>query len=330
MRRVFRHHPRRIAAAAAFVVGIGLFGMASIAIYAQNQFALYVFAVDQQGVPVLDLKPSDITVTEEAGQSTVVSVRRAGWPLKVTVLVDNGFRTADSLVHYRAGLKKFFDGLPGDVPVSLIATAPNPRWLFRDTTDKVQIAKGVNLITPDDHLGRFSDSLIEYANRLDEEFRSVPAEQLPPYLPVLVSIATTHQDGSQVTRDANLKMITSLRKHRTWTQMIMLSPARAFNDTGTATVEPDEGQNAEIAMAVHKFTRGGYIPVAGAATSALSSKLLPDMAHEIAMRYVRQMAQHRVVLERPARAIGPMKDFAFGFVNRPGLQVIVSTDGDMP
>ena len=136
MRRVFRHHPRRIAAAAAFVVGIGLFGMASIAIYAQNQFALYVFAVDQQGVPVLDLKPSDITVTEEAGQSTVVSVRRAGWPLKVTVLVDNGFRTADSLVHYRAGLKKFFDGLPGDVPVTCASI------------ERLQAATGFAPVTP--------------------------------------------------------------------------------------------------------------------------------------------------------------------------------------
>src|SRR6185436_6089635 len=157
-------------------------------IYAQEQSAIYLLAIDQKGAPLLDLKASDVMIREDLGPSNVVSMQRFGWPLKVTVLVDNGPRTSDALVHYRTGLKKFFAGLPPGIPVSLLATAPNPRWLFRETKDKAVIEKGINLITIDESLGRFSDSLIEYASRLDDEFKNVEGPQLPPYLPVLISI----------------------------------------------------------------------------------------------------------------------------------------------
>jgi hypothetical protein len=321
---------RKMPASLAPLVGVGLVA-ASVALYGQEQFAIYLFAVDQKGSPVLELKTTDISIKEDAGPSTIVSIRRFGWPLKVTVLVDNGPRTGDALVHYRTGLKKFFAGLPPNVPVSLIATAPNPRWLIRETTDKVQIEKGVNLITTDEGLGRFSDSLIEYAERLDDAFSRVSTEQLPPYLPVLVSIATTHQDGSNVQRDSNLKMITSLRKHRVWTNMIMVSPSRSLTQPGgLPVVEYDEGQNAEIAKTVQEVTRGRYVPMTGSGTSALSSTILPQLAQEIALRYIRQMAQHRIVMERPAGASGPMKNFALTLLNHPGAKIVVSTNGSMP
>jgi hypothetical protein len=321
--------------AAVCLAGVALAAAAAI-LSAQEQSVLYVFAVDPKGTPVLDLKPSDIAIKEDAGDNTIVSVRRFGWPLKVTVLVDNGMYTKDALVHYRSGLQKFFKGLPPDVPVSLIAMSPNPRWLIRDSKDKVQIEKNVNLITPEaESLPRFSDALIEYSRRLDEEFRNVSAEQLPPYLPVLVVMATTHQDGSSVIRETNLKMINSLRKHRAWTHMIMIAPSREppppESEFGAApAVNPDEGQNAEIAKAVQEFTGGRYTPIGSSGTSALASKLLPDLAQEITFRYLRQMMQHRVIMQRPAGAAGPMKNFSLALVNRPGVKALVSTNGNFP
>ena len=320
--------PQLIVRVASLVVGLAA---ASIAVRGQAQATIYVFAVDQAGTPVLDLKMSDISIKEDAGPSSIVSVRRFGWPLKVTVLVDNGPRTSDALAHYRTGLKKFFAGLPPNVPVSLVATAPNPRWLIRETNDPVQIEKGVGRITPDEGLGRFSDALGEYASRLDEEFRKVTAEQMPPYLPVLVSIATTHQDGSLVRRESNLKMITSLRKHLVWTNMIMMSPVRSATEPGgLPVVDSDEGQNAEIAKAVQEVTRGRYVPVTGSGSSALSSTILPELAQAITLRYIRQMTQHQIVLERPVGASGPMKNFALTLLNHQGAKIVVSADGNMP
>ena len=307
-------------------------GLAAVStVVGQQQSELFLWALDEKGIPLLDIQATDITIKEDAGASRIVSVSRFGWPLKVTVLLDNGPRTGDALVHYRTGLKKFFDGLPPQLPVSLIATAPNPRWLVRDTTDRLQIEKGVNLITTDDGLGRFSDALGEYAARLDEDFRTVSAERRQPYLPVLVSIATTHQDGSVVRREANVKMITSLVRYRVATTMIMLSPSRtAPPPGGLPVVEFDEGQNAEIAKAVQEATRGRYVPIAAGGTTALPGKILPEAAQAIALRYIRQMTQHRIVLERPAGATGPMRNFSLGLMNHPGARIVVSTDGSLP
>ena len=323
-------HRRQLIVPATVVVA-GLLTLCA-AVYAQEQSAIYLLAVDREGTPLLDLKMSDIAIKEDVGPSTIVSIRRFGWPLKVTVLVDNGPRTSEALVHYRTGLKKFFAGLPPDIPVSLIATAPNPRWLFRETRDRVQIEKGINLITIDEGLGRFSDALVEYAQRLDDEFQRVETTLLPPYLPVLVSIATTNQDGSEVRRDDNVRMIASLRKHRVWTTMIMISSGRtiAAESGGRPAIEANEGQNGQIAKTVQEFTGGRYVPMTGAGTSALSSTILPDMAKEIALRYIKQMTQHRIVFERPTGAKGPMKNFSLALLNHPGAKIVLSTDGAMP
>lgn len=315
--------------------GVSLAAIALVAavaaLHGQEQTAIFVFAVDRGGVPLLEIAPTDLAIQEDAGRASIVSVRRFGWPLKVTVLVDNGARTTESLVHYRTGLKRFFAGLPPNVPVSLIATSPNPRWLIRESTDRLQIERAVNLITPDQGLARFSDALIEYADRLDDEFRRVSKEQMPPYLPVLVSIATTHQDGSQVTRQSSLKMLTSLRQHLVWTNLIMVSPVRAPSSPGgLPVVDSDEGQNAEIAKAVQEVTGGRYVPVTGSGTSALMSTILPELAQSISARYIRQMTQHRVVLERAAGAKGPMRNVAVSLFGHQGAKIVISVDGSMP
>jgi hypothetical protein len=328
----FRGRRRKLTAAAvASLVGFALVAIAPVPMYGQEQSEIYVLAINQNGEPILELDAADITVKEDVGQSQVVSVKRFGWPMRVTVLLDNGPGTESALVHYRSGLKKFFEGLPPTVPVTLITTAPNPRFLIRDSKDRVQIERAVNLITPDDGLGRFSDALIEYSRRLDEEFRLVTEEQLPPYMPVLVSIATTHQDGSDVRRESNERMLRSLMKHRVSSNLIMVTPSRTANEPESLTnIQLDEGQNAEIAKIVQEATRGSYTPITGSGTSSLSTTILPGLAQAITLRYIRQMSQHQVVIERPAGAAGPMKNFALTLSNHPGAKVIISTDGIMP
>jgi hypothetical protein len=302
----------------------------ALAISAQDQSAVYLLVLDKQSVPVLDIKPSDIAIQEDAGPGTVVSVGRYGWPLKLTVLVDNGPGTADALVHLRNGLTRLFEGIPRDIPVTLITTAPNPRYLIRDSKDLLQLKNAIGRLTPDDQLGRFSDALGEFARRLDQEFRRVE-EGLPPYLPVLVSIATTHADGSEVVRERNERMLLSLRKHRVWTTMVMVTPGRRVNDPGNVSnLDVDEGQNAEIAHLVQKVTGGGYIPIASGATTALASNTMPALARQIALRYLKQMTQYRIVFDRPAGVSGPMKNFRLELANHPGATIVVSTDGNLP
>ena len=326
-RRQRRLGPAPAGIAMALVVALGL------GLYAQERFEVYLLVVDKAGIPILDIDPANIRIEEDAGRGTVSSVRRFGWPLQLTVLVDNGPGTADALVHLRNGLVKLFAGIPRDIPVSLITTAPNPRWLLRDEKDPVAIKKGIGLLTPDEGLARFSDALGEYAARIDREFRrgEKDEQKLPPYLPVLVSIATTNADGSDVLRERNEKMLLSLQRHRVWTHMIMVQPHRATNEPESVTnVGVDEGQNSEIALLVQRVTRGSYVPVSSGATNALGTKLLPELAQQIALRYLKQMTQHRVEFERAAGATGPMKNLRLTLANHPDARLIVSLDGIPP
>ena len=113
--------------------------------------------------------------------------------------------------------------------------------------------------------------------------------------------------------------------------MIMMAPGRALAVPGGLPVDRDnEGQNAEIAKIVQEVTRGRYVPITGSGTSALSSTILPGLASEIALRYIKQMTQHRIVFERPAGAKGPMKNFSLALMNHPGAKIVLSTDGAMP
>ena len=318
---------RRLALAPAV---IGIVATLALGISAQDQSAVYLLVLDKQGIPVLDLNPSDLQIQEDAGPGTIVGVERYGWPLKLTVLVDNGPGTADALVHLRNGLNALFDGIPRNIPVSVIATAPNPRWLIQESKDLTEIKKAVGRLTPDSGMARFSDALGEFARRLDTEFRRVE-EGLPPYLPVLISIATTDADGSEVLRERNEKMLLSLRKHRVWTNMIMVTPGRRLNEPGDVTnIDADDGQNAEIAHLVQKATGGSYIPISSGATTALASSTMPALARQIAFRYLKQMTQHRIVFDRAPGASGPMRNFKLTLANHPDAGVIVSTDGNLP
>ena len=322
-----REAQRRLAMPA---VVIGILVALAFGIYAQARSEVYLLVLDKEGVPVLDIKPTDIRIEEEAGPGTVVSVDRFGWPLKLTVLVDNGPATADALVHLRNGLNRLFEGIPRNIPVSLIATAPNPRWLIRDSKDLVQIRNAVGRLTPDQELARFSDALGEFAGRLDREFSRVE-QGLPPYLPVLVLIATTHADGSEVLRERNEKMLVSLRKHRVWANMVMVFPGRRTNEPGEiSNIDVDEGQNDEIAHLVQQATGGRYIPISGGGTTALASNILPGLARDIALRYLKQMTQYRIVFSRAPGASGPMRNFELTLANHADARIVVSTDGNLP
>ena len=311
-----------LAAIAGAVIVIG----AVIAVHAQQPFEFFIFAVDKDNLPVLDLKETDLSMKESQGEGHILSVRRFGWPVKVTILLDTGAKTTNSLQHVRKGLTEFFEGIPKEVPVSLVTTAPSPRFLLRDEKDPIKIKKAITLVVPEAEdggaYGRFADSLVEYAHRLDDEFRDVGPEQLPPYLPILIVISTTTQDGSSVRKEDNIQMILSLRKHHVWTNFVMITPSKSANitdDGSQLTIEPDEAQIGELANACKDNTGGRYFALGGSGVSGLATTILPDLAQDVTVRYIKQMTQHRVLVERSPDAKGPVKDLGV-VVNRAGVK----------
>ena len=64
--------------------------------------------------------------------------------------------------------------------------------------------------------------------------------------------------------------------------------------------------------------------------SSRSSTARQTAAQQVALRYIKQMAQHRVVLERADGAKGPMKNFVLSLLHHPGAKIVFSIDGNMP
>jgi hypothetical protein len=337
MVRTSWQRPGRFRFAILTMVAVGMAAASAVGLRAQamERLQLFILAADQVGNAITDLKVAELGYSENSVPGTVVGIERVIWPSKVTVLVDNGLGE-DMLVHLRTGLKKFFDGLPSDIEVALIATAPNPRWLTRPTRDRVQIAKGVNLLTPEnDWPGRFTDSLVEYSRRLEAEFgRKVSVETRPPYLPVLVSIGSTSLDGSQFRLDEVRRMLTALRDYGVATNFIMVTGCGAGSRRGDATCRSDgysdinEGSTVSIAKAAQDVTKGRYDAITGAASSALT-RLLPEIAEQISARNARQTLQYRVTIERPPNVTGVPKNVNLS-LSREGARYIVTTDGVIP
>ena len=337
MSPLFRSRRRIVCAAAIVIVAA-----AATVLRAQQRFDLFLLAFDSKGFAVTDLKATELQFREDDKMGTVVSLDRYRWPVKVTVLVDNGRGgaagvgtgtnagdggTADcssnNLVHYRNGLKRLFETLPSDVEVTMIATAPNPRYLVKPTADQVQIQKGVSLLTPDNEfVGRFVDSLTEYAQRLDLEFKQLTREQRLPYVPVLIAVASSSLDGSQFELSRATRMLESLRNYGVITNFVMVSPC------SRAAINLDEGTPVIIAKAAQQATRGRYDAIAHAGTSRLVT-LLPEIGQQIAARHLKQMLQYRVTLERPAGLTGNFGTTGIQ-LSREGVQYVISLDGSYP
>ena len=63
------------------------------AVHAQQQIAFFVAATTQTGETVTDLKAEEVIFVEGDRRGSVVKVVPVTWPVKVTVLVDNGVGT---------------------------------------------------------------------------------------------------------------------------------------------------------------------------------------------------------------------------------------------
>ena len=129
-------------------------------------------------------------------------------------------------------------------------------------------------------------------------------------------------------------MLTALRDYGVATNFIMVTGCGAGSRRGDLTCRSDgysdinEGGTMSIAKAAQELTKGRYEAITGAASSALT-RILPEIAQQIAARNARQTLQYRVTLERPPNATGPPKNVNIS-LSREGSRYIVTADGVIP
>jgi hypothetical protein len=298
----------------AAVLVILLASLGSGSLHAQRQLQFFLSAVDAAGQPVEDITASDIVVTEDGVTASVVKLEPINWPVKITVLVDNGLGTQDLLVQWRNGLKAFFNALPTGVEASLLTLAPQPRWIVRPTNDRVQLTRGVDRVTPDQVAAKFVDGLVEFGNRVDQE--NTDSNR---FFPILLALGTTGPEGSSSPERDIQRMFQRFERHSVAVHIVMLT-------TGARTVNEVSGARQVIVGKLASDLTGGIYEAIAAQNRV--APLLTELGDQIAAVVRRQTRQYRVTVERPGNGaqVGQM---ALG-VTRPGVTAIASLDGRVP
>jgi len=280
-------------------------------------FQFYVTATNAEGVPVKDLGPDDVIMSENGVRQKVAKVESVSIPIKLTIAVDNGLESAEALAHYRIGLKGFVEALPPDVEVTLITTSPQPRTVVKPTTDRVQILRGLNQFAPESARPRWSDAVVEFSQRLQKEAKD---KKIAPYLPVLVMVSTISLESRSYEPPDIQKAVQYLMTRKAKVNAVLAS-TRAGNVNLDDT---DVTQQANVALPTTKATGGRF------ETLALPNKLdtlLPEWGHDLAALAARQSAQFRVTVERSkgGELQKPTIEIA-----REGLKGTVTIDGYLP
>jgi hypothetical protein len=298
-------------------VALGL----AIPLGAQTQFQFMISATDAQGVPVTDVTPADVLMTENGTPNDIVKVEPFKMPVKLTIAVDNGPTSNDALAHYRTGLTEMVKALPPEIEITLITTAPQPRTVVRPTLNREQVLRGINGFAPEQEAPRFTDALVEYSQRLEKELRDTKRVD---HLPALIMVSTTANEAASYEVPAIQKALTFLqqRKSKVYVAMVaargnaLAADIKDINDINT-------NRQAQIAIPVVKATGGRYEPLA---ISNRLATLLPEFGKDIGMLHTKLYNQVLVTVQRKAGLTGPLQNPQVE-LKRPGITGQVSLDG---
>ena len=159
---------------------------------AQSAQQLYLTVLDDDGDPVVDLRPYEISVAENGVRCEVLYLARPSGPADVSILVDTSEAVVPSTTHIRRALGEFVDALDGyarmsfgDLPVRVVP--PTTRLgAMRDAVERVFPAVGA--------IPRFQDALIQTV-------RDIQNRQ--PNRPTLVIITSDQVPGAFATESPN-------------------------------------------------------------------------------------------------------------------------------
>lgn len=284
--------------------------VASGDVRAQQQVQLYASVADVTGKPVATLEPADLKVLEGGVEAKVVKVEPVSWPVKVQLLVDNGIGLGgQNIQSLKDGIKGLIEALPENLEVTIVTTAPQPRFLVRPTTDKAMMVEGLSRLAPDGGAGRFVESMNEATQRIEKDKTD--------HFPVIISSATSSGDANVLERDVK-RIFERIQKRPTTVHVVLLN-----STTGSATGGANQTQ---VGLAVTQATRGRYESIA---VPTRLATLLPELGKQVAASHEKQSHQFKITVERPAGTSGEVGPLSAG--GRSGLVLQgLSTDGRLP
>jgi hypothetical protein len=323
--------------AGARIASVFAAGLVAVVLHAQEPLTLYVSATDASGKPVTDLKAEEIAMSENGVAGKVIAAEKFSLPIHLTIGLDNGPGSDQARGFYKNGLDGLVKALPEDVEVSIIAMAPQPRVVVKSTANRDAILKGITQVAPDsENSARFTDTLVEYSQRLDKESQAAKDKKLG-YAPYLMIVSTTAAEASSYQIPAIEKAMAAFAKAGARLSVAMTTSRNAASlnqRSGTASVgggtsasddvqDLNNGRQALIAIPLTKQTQGKYEALAQ--PSALQN-LLPEWGKMIAAIHTKQVNQYKLTIQRPNGVTGPLNNLDMRFT-RQGLNGSISGDG---
>jgi hypothetical protein len=275
---------------------------------AQQQFQIYASVADASGNSVTSLEPTDLRVMEGGVEAKILKVEPVNWPVKVQLLLDNGIGLGSgNLQILKDGVKGLIEALPDNLEVTIVTTAPQPRFLVRPTTDKAMMIDGLSRLAPDSGAGRFVESMNEATQRIEKDKTD--------HFPVIIMAGTSSGDTNVMDRDVK-RIFERIQKKPTTVHVVLLN----------STSSSGGANQTQVGMAITEMTRGRYESIAAATRL---STLLPEIGKQVAESVKKQSNQFRLTVERPAGTSGEVGQVGAGA--RGGLVLRgLSMDGRLP
>jgi hypothetical protein len=293
----------------ALLVGVAWIGGARPS--AQGQLVFFASFEDEAGEPVTDVLPVEFRVLEDDVEGRILGLEPIDWPVRVSILVDNGHGMDRHLLNIRNGVRGLLEALPAGVESSLLTMAPQPRWVVRPTTDRSALLDGVSLITPDAGGAKFVDALREAGERI--------ARQDGDFFPVVIILGSTGAENPYVSDPALERMLLRYAERAATVHVVMLTAPSPLGSVVTGAFQ------TQVGATLAEMTGGRFESLAAASRIAT---LLPEIGEQVALSHVRQSRQYRVTVERPAGREGPLGRLIL--VTEGGLRARLSRDGHLP
>ena len=163
---------------------------------AQVAQQFYLTVLDRDGVPIHDLQPGDVTVTENGVPGQVTHLVRPSAAVDLFLLVDTSRYFVSATPHLRRALLAFVDRLAGSARMSLMVFGGTPRTVVSPNMRTAEMREAIALLFPSPGFNNsFQNALIEARRRVVEE---------SPRRPVIVAVTSSvasRQPSDRYVRD---------------------------------------------------------------------------------------------------------------------------------
>ena len=278
-------------------------------VQAQEQ-VLYLSIVDNNGSPITDIDEDEVVVQWDGEDTETLNFEQPGWPIRITVFVDNSNAAIPAVPQMREGLRAFLSELPEEVEVGLSTIAGRAQWVAEHTSDRTDLERGIGLIVPNTgSAADFLDALVEEGGRLDDDDDR-------EYYPVIIMLSADGVEGSSSQQGRFDEMVNRMIMNSAETHTLFFVSG---NGSGAAAIQ------VQIGEALAQNTRGSFSRFA--TTNGFVNQLT-ELARDLTNKHRMVSNQYRVTYRQPRN---PSAQPAIGVATtREGLNMIPTLDGNVP